>query len=183
MFFPAATALAAFLSSELPAGGAPTVLEKLSCLDHLDYDRKAGGILWVKHESARWNRIEGISLFSNGYVVLYVQVPEAGLLDCRARIGSERLLRFKTDINNSKVWRVRGPRQVYGERDSLYLALDRTRRCDFAMSAQRWAQLPAAQAVQEAIDQLKRDLCGGACPEPSKPTQLRSPDASVPSKP
>jgi hypothetical protein len=170
--FPALATTLAILAVEAPIGSAAFVVDKLSCLDRIEPGRASAGRLWLKRESVRWERIQDFSLFSDGYVVLYVQRPDVGLIDCRARIRPERLAQFKDEVARTKVWRLRPPTQSRGEHDSLYLSLDQSRRCQFQTTPQYWSRSSAMQALQEAIDRLRRDVCEGSCPEPKKAERL-----------
>src|SRR4051812_22245190 len=106
--------LLAVLTANDSNSAPPPLVERLRCVDHLDYDGRSAGALWMKKGSVRWEGIEEVSLFSDGYVVLYQQRPGAGLMDCRAKVGRERLDQFRAELVKAKVWRFRPPKQATG---------------------------------------------------------------------
>jgi hypothetical protein len=161
-------------------GASPTpevVTEKLTCVDDVDSrvvnaDARPDEelLLWRSSVTFHVRRLENLDVFSDGHVVLSIGYREAGLMRCRARLTTERVVSLRRDLERTKVWLVRRSKDVSGDSEALGIRLDRKRRGSAEFTPERWARLPATRAVQRIVDQLKAEVCGGRCPEPRNRT-------------
>jgi hypothetical protein len=153
--------------------GTTAVIEKLRCVDGVDSrlvdpdarpnERPLLGRSSVTHTV---RRLENLDVFSDGYFLLSVQYRGAGFMRCRARLAPERMASLRRDLERTKAWVLKRSSDVSGDSEALEIQLDRRRRGSAEFTPERWARLPAAQAVQKVVEQLKADVCGGPCPEP-----------------
>jgi hypothetical protein len=120
--------------------------------------------------NVRLRRIADVDVFSDGRVMLRVAYTDAGIIECQARLTSERMAALREDIARTKAWQLKMVHDRDAEWEGLEIRLDRRRRCSVALTPREWQSLPATRALQRVIDQLKSDVCGGPCPEPKNRT-------------
>ena len=150
----------------------PALQGKLTCIDELDHGPSSTGTLLVLWSQIRSVRLENVSVYSDGDVRTRVQLrSDRGLRDCRAKLSPARLATFRSELEASAVCRVRPPRSVFGDSNGVFVDLGGGRKCDLRLPASQWQRTRATRMVQQAIDRLKQDICGGPCAEPGPPAE------------
>ena len=111
--------------------------------------------------------MEYLRVYPDGQVRFIVEVIDGGGIDCEATLSAERLAAFRSELAQTKFWRAPSPeRRSAREVVRLAIRLDEVRHCDLEMKPAQWAKWAVARSVQGSLDRLKRDICGGPCPEP-----------------
>jgi hypothetical protein len=154
-----------------PQVGGPSLARKLTCMDRIDHHGGPQSAPFLSHSQTsslglRWDYLR---VFADGQVWFSVQIYDFGAIECQAALTPERLAVLKSDLAGTKFWRLPnkggdGAREVV----SFSAKLDEDRTCDIKMKLSQWTKSAVALSVQAALDRLKREICGGSCPEPKE---------------
>jgi hypothetical protein len=150
---------------------ANSVEQKMTCVDYVDNGPGPGGQLLLMWSRLRTLRLEGLDVYSDGSVLTRIQIRRGGgIRDCRAKVTKERLESFKAEVERSAICSIRTPkRSELDESDSVFLDLGPKQKCHFELTPRAWIQKAPSRALQLAIDRLRSEICGGACPDPERP--------------
>jgi hypothetical protein len=186
------------ITASLVSGGvltqSPRLLTKqLTCVQRINYNSNPTMRPWLVRGVVRWRRVESLAVYPDGSIVLSVKYRDAGSMECEARLDLAYLVRLREAIARTKVCGFKPPARAENEYDSLYVGLEKSRPCRIQVPPWLWGKELSRRAAQAAIDRLKADICGGACPEPTaqQPTAgeyfrndtlriVRPPDAAPP---
>lgn len=158
-------ALFTLLSSLLGDGGAAQ--PALHCANQITYGNSDLGETLLLWDHSFFSRLETLSMFEDGTVMLSAQSRTDGAVHCRAKLTPERLARFRSDFTRTPVCRVKSMKMSSKkERFGMTVDFGRPYRCVVELPAARWVARPETRAVQAVIDELRRELCGGPCPKP-----------------